>query len=547
MTRNLDLADIQGNIVRAYGRFGFPFARYFLFHIPTTKAGRAFVQKIEPRLTTAERWQGGPDDPDQSGIPVPRVTLNVGFTWKGLVALDVPISTLSGLPHEFIEGMVKRAPILGDEGASDLGQWDPVWRRSAENDTSAIHLMVSISAQMANDGQPVPELEAQSNWLRKTARDSGVKLLRGHARSNADYQQAGARLDQAADGSMRISPKEHFGFVDGIGDPVFEGQFEPTVETTRVKGRGKLTKEQTWKPLATGEFLLGHVDESQELPPTTLPVQFTQNGSFMAFRKLHEDVGAFQDYIDEQSPKFARIMGISVEEASETLRAKMVGRWANGVPLMAAPTFRDLKKFEKNWADIPGIRAKSSERTQTEKARLQAYKDVLIDFRYRDDQDGAKCPFGAHIRRGNIRDFMDPRLASDAPGTWDGSAISNRRRILRRGLPYGSFDPGAERSDQEHGVIFLAVCASLERQFEFVLQQWINYGMDVRSGNDTCPLLGVRPEGAKFVIAADPDSGHPPFIMDGMPQFVSTRGGEYFFLPSVTSLRMIANGTVDPT
>ena len=30
-------------------------------------------------------------------------------------------------------------------------------------------------------------------------------------------------------------------------------------------------------------------------------------------------------------------------------------------------------------------------------------------------------------------------------------------------------------------------------------------------------------------------------------QFVEVRGGEYFFLPSMTALRMIGMGTIDPT
>jgi hypothetical protein len=32
-----------------------------------------------------------------------------------------------------------------------------------------------------------------------------------------------------------------------------------------------------------------------------------------------------------------------------------------------------------------------------------------------------------------------------------------------------------------------------------------------------------------------------------MPLFVETRGGEYFFIPSLTALRQIAEGSVDPT
>ena len=36
-------------------------------------------------------------------------------------------------------------------------------------------------------------------------------------------------------------------------------------------------------------------------------------------------------------------------------------------------------------------------------------------------------------------------------------------------------------------------------------------------------------------------------LFGDMPPFVVTRGGEYFFIPSLTALRMIAMGNVDPT
>jgi hypothetical protein len=62
-------------------------------------------------------------------------------------------------------------------------------------------------------------------------------------------------------------------------------------------------------------------------------------------------------------------------------------------------------------------------------------------------------------------------------------------------------------------------------------------------------LSVARPahEDAKFIIPSDPASGKPPFICAKLPQFVETRGGDYFFLPSLTALRMIAMGTIDPT
>jgi hypothetical protein len=42
------------------------------------------------------------------------------------------------------------------------------------------------------------------------------------------------------------------------------------------------------------------------------------------------------------------------------------------------------------------------------------------------------------------------------------------------------------------------------------------------------------------------DPGNTPFICGGLPNFVDMRGGDYFFLPSLTALRLIADGAVDP-
>ena len=143
--------------------------------------------------------------------------------------------------------------------------------------------------------------------------------------------------------------------------------------------------------------------------------------------------------------------------------------------------------------------------------------------------------------------MLDPRIGSQDKSEVSGSALNKRRRILRRGLPYGTYDPKTGSDEGEHGIIFMAVCASLFRQFEFVQQQWINYGLDFNVGNDTCPIIGKHGTDAKFVIASEPALGKPPFVCERLPQFVTTRGGEYFFIPSVSALRMIAMGIIDPT
>lgn len=545
----LDLRDIQGNVLRGYGRYGYPHARYFLFHIREATAGRALIAALLPRVTTAERW-ADPNDPETAGAaPRPACTLNMAFTWAGLRALALPTVTLSQFPREFIDGMAARCHILSDVGPSAHKYWDPVWQDAMHNKRGAeIHIMVMLNARMTPDGAPVPEMEETTEWLRFIGSWQGVTLLDGHGRDGtADFQQAGARLVKQDDGTMAIDAQEHFGFEDGIGNPVFAGQYPPHVERSRVKGRGKITPAQKWAPLAPGEFLIGHVDESQELPFTTQPPRFMHNGTFMAYRKLHENAGLYRHYVAEQAQDYARVHGISTEQADLTLRAKMVGRWPNGVPLMAAPTYDEMRRFEAEWSDIPAIRAKSGHRSPAEQQRLDAYNEILINFSYRDDRNGVRCPISAHIRRGNMRDMLDPRLSSDDPRTWDGTALTNRRRILRRGLPYGPFDPANNDDDTERGVIFIAMCANLYRQFEFVLQQWINYGLDFRAGNDTCPMLGLHEDGAKFVIQADPDSDSTPWVMPNLKQFVETRGGEYFFVPSINTLNMIALGVVDPT
>jgi deferrochelatase/peroxidase EfeB len=322
--------------------------------------------------------------------------------------------------------------------------------------------------------------------------------------------------------------------VDAIGDPVFEGQVPAEIQAQAVIGQGKLLPDQSWASLATGEFLLGHPDESQEIPAAGLPLDFSRNGTFFAYRKLHQNIAAFQGWIARTALQYGAIMGVSAEDAAETLKAKMAGRWPDGVPLMAAGTHAEWLAFR--------ARRAAAEAAE-DQATLAAMNRAMVDFTFRADGQGAKCPLNSHLRRSNTRDMLDPYLSSDDPKKLNGSVLNNRRRILRRGLPYGGGDDDAG----EHGIVMLAGCASLFRQFEFVQQQWMQYGLDFNSGNDTCPIIGNHDAESKFVIAAEPGSDKPPFICSGMPQFVETRGGEYFFVPSMTALRMIADGLVDPT
>ncbi|PIL17245.1 peroxidase [Puniceibacterium antarcticum] len=560
MTRELNLHDIQGNVTRAYGRYSFPFARYIFFHFPSPRAGRAFVDMVRKKVTTSARWTKPEDRP--------LCTINVGLTFPGLLALQLPVRTLQAMPDEFIEGMKARAFILGDRDQTETEEeakrddwdkhWDPIWQKSREPGTlgfgvNDVHMMVGLNAQslsQATPDKPHSALEEQTSWLLDSARTAGVKHLQGIG-SNGDqpYQDASAVFEKI--GNVVVpTPKEHFGFTDGIGNPVFEGQYPEEEAKIAVIGQGK-QMGKGWQPIATGEFILGHPDESQELPPSAAPPEFMQNGTFFAFRKLHENVCTFDEVVREEATRYAKVMEIGLEEAVETLRAKMAGRWSDGVPLSVVPTYAEWVAF----GEKMGFRGEGVDPLEGFKKNI-AYiaSPEAREFRYADDMGGYKCPLGAHMRRVNTRDYLDPlnqdslaqatQPLENANAT---SALNNRRRLLRRGLPYGPSNFDKKDDETEQGVIMMTMGASLFRQFEFVQQQWIQYGLDFHQGNNTCPMIGNHGHHKRCTIPSDPRSGKPPYVMSKLKTFVECRGGDYFFAPSLTALRMMAMGIVDPT
>ena len=96
MVRTLDPNDLQGNILRPYGRQGFPKARYIFLHVAEAKAGRAFVEAVRPRVTTAMRWQSRSEYPGEVIVTRPQVSFNIAFNFYGLLALGLPTRTLAG-------------------------------------------------------------------------------------------------------------------------------------------------------------------------------------------------------------------------------------------------------------------------------------------------------------------------------------------------------------------------------------------------------------------------------------------------------------------
>ena len=271
------------------------------------------------------------------------------------------------------------------------------------------------------------------------------------------------------------------GYKDGIDQPPVEGSgVEP------LPGQGP--------PIKAGEFILGYPGEvgSQPMPQ---PDILGRNGTYVGFRKYQSRVGAFNRFLRDNG---------STEAERELLAAKLVGRWRSGAPLTLAPD-----------VDNPTIGADPQRNN---------------DFNYANDTHGRQAPFGCHIRRMNPRDTQLTRLTD-----------VNIHRLIRRGTTFGPpYDRNAlsEQDDQvPRGAIFLFISAKAMATMEFLQQEWINDGDFIGANGESDPIIGRQEEGATFTIPKEPVRHR----IRGIETFNVLRGGEYFFMPSISALNWLAN------
>jgi Dyp-type peroxidase family len=292
----------------------------------------------------------------------------------------------------------------------------------------------------------------------------------------------GIRAVRMQDFGAQPGDRNSLGYKDGIDQPAIEGSgIDP------LPGQGPLIK--------AGEFVLGYPGESGVPLPMPQPDVLGRNGTFVGYRKYQSRVGAFN--------RFLRANG-STEEEQELIAAKLVGRWRSGAPLTLAPD-----------VDNPALGADPHRNN---------------DFNYANDTHGRQVPFGAHIRRMNPRDTELSRLTD-----------VNIHRLIRRGTTYGApYDPNAlsEQDDEvPRGAIFLFISAKAMATIEFLQQEWINDGNFIGAGNERDPIIGTQAEGATFTIPKQPVRRR----IHGIQTFNVLRGGEYFFMPSISALKWLAN------
>jgi Dyp-type peroxidase family len=443
----LERDDIQGNILESYRRRDLGEVRHLFVRFRDAAAGRRVLEVLRNEVTSAAAQQNG------SCLQA----LNVGLSYAGLQALDLSEAQLASFPPAFRAGMRARAVLLEDHPAGFGKTW---------SEQAPVHMWLLLHAE------------------------GEARLRKEHTRLwdliASDVILCGEPLTGSApkdpDSGKRV---EHFGFRDDISRTSILGSL-----TRPRAGDGKLTAAGNWEPLATGELLLGHIDEAGEIAAADCQLGF--NGTFAVFRQLSQDVPAFRRYVRAQADKFAR--------KPEWIAARIVGRTPAGDPL--------------NPLDAPGGNRN--------------------DFHFGDDPDGRVCPLGAHIRRAN------PRDAHSFVGA------SARHRIVRRGSPYGERLAGSwhdEPADhKERGLFFIALNADLERQFEFLQRLYMNDGAAAQQASDADPLTGNPRGGVRnLVIPGDASEPRDTLVCAKLPSFVECLGGEYFLLPSLTTLRILAS------
>lgn len=411
-------------------------------------------------------------------------------TWLGLLISAAGYQTLgvatSGLPAgtaatAFADGMAARAQAIGDTDPADIPtSWLAPFRPGA-----GVHACIVIAAD--DEGGLDRLVTAVGNEISA----SGCECV---------FQERGRTLPPPLTGHG------HFGFKDGISQPAIVGYTTTPTPTPQPPEP---------PPVAPGEFVLDYPDQAETTVSTS--GSLWANGSFVVFRRLHQNVAGFRAQTATGVP------GSNPALTPIHAAAALVGRWQDGAPLELHPTVD------------PGALTSTPNAFQ--------YKESPFN-----DDDGHKCPHFAHIRKANPRDETTPTPSADTP---------SRHRIIRRGVPYGPPLPeGAADDGVDRGLHFFGVVGDVVRQFEFIQSSWLNqptfpggkkttvpgqYGptpQETPDGPD--PIMGENTSGKECLLVQAGGHDTPLPIKN---QLVNVTAGEYFFLPSISAIGAVAAGT----
>jgi len=481
--------------------------------------------------------------------------VNVALTAKGLTKFGITDEERLQFSAEFREGMApepasgsdvtpRRCNLLGDVGKNSPEYWQ--WGGwSANREIDGILLLYAAAKA---------ELEKLIKYEIEAAQKYGIRFLESGREGKGD--------PLILRGQIHKDKKEHFGFRDGISQPIIDGT--PASTSDQIC---KNPNEARISLVMPGEFVLGYLNErgtrvgrlgtvsrGEPSKANKSSRDLTRNGTHLVFRQLEQDVAAFHRDTLRTAERIRGENGRNIEENREWVMARLVGRKRSGEPLVPPSTCPSEKQTDEENDKSPrtdlltlvkekwewvvsllkGEQQKAESQTPSptpiDPAKAKKEKKERNDFLYYfEDRFGLACPLGAHIRRANPRDLIGPD-----PDT--ALRLSKMHRIIRRGRPYGKKWTKESVEGEERGMLFICLNADIAGQFEFIQHNWLNNGRFSGLYGETDPLLNYPGEDRSLTIQRGPTSEQ----VDRVNQYVKVRGGAYFFLPGIETLRSLA-------
>jgi Dyp-type peroxidase family len=439
----------------------------------------------------------------------------LGLSYQGLFDLTPGAAEIPS--PAFRIGLVGRSALLGDgDGDGAPANW------KVGKPTEELDLLIVV----AGDDRESVAARARELETRFVAINAKVSRQPGDVRDDVKGEVG----------------HEHFGFDDGVSQPGIRGRTseaandlltERHVDPSQFPANalyGYPGQDLVWP----GEFVIGYPATGPDpliAGPPSVPIPvWTLNGSFLVYRRLLQNVGAFWRTMRDEAERLALLPGFEGLD-DVTLASRLVGRWPSGAPVLRTPA-KDDPPLGKDQLANNHFRFDSD----TPALKLKHGRDDYPAAK--PDPIGATCPLAAHIRKVNTR---------DAPSDTGARSSTYERRLLRVGVPFGpsALDRYAHPTpgDPERGLLFLSIQSSIEDQFEFLQSRWINDDARPKatSGNDMVVGQNAVADGGVRRCVVTGKGGEQAEVR-APAQFVTASGGGYFFIPSIGALKTVIAG-----
>ncbi|WP_406404709.1 Dyp-type peroxidase [Streptomyces sp. NBC_00879] len=464
------LRDIQGNILKSHGR---DHSQHLFIQFTEPAEARKWLGSMAGRVTSASKqWKDSLQrrkifaEAEKQSYPAAwreaqlterasDIFINVLISKKGYDKLGTPAGQI---PQDaaFLRGAQNKETTtkLGDPPVSAPAGHDQ-WEAGFQQD---LHALVIV----ADDSAAKVALEADR--ISDEVGRSGGRIA---------HREIGTVLRYGENGPVR----EHFGFVDGVSNPLF---YAADVEKAKpVDGQFRFDPSA---PL--GLVLVKDPGGDKE----------TGYGTYFVYRKLEQNIAQFNHDRFVLATAIAQADGReAANEADKDLAgAYIMGRFRDGAPVV-------------EFASESGVG-----------------KDIPNNFDYKQDPNGDKCPFQAHTRKTNPRGDTGSPLERDA-------------RIVRRAI---SFDVAGKvgllflcaQSSIPNQFEFMQKSWCNDPKF---LRPEVRPNPPGALDTGLDPIIG---QGEVTEQEWPQKHGNNERIKATLKQSVTMMGGEYFFMPSLSFL-----------